>query len=269
MALAPITRRSLADEVAAQLFERIVDGEIAAGEALPSERALAATLGVSRPAVREGLQRLATAGLVDIRQGDRTTATDYRRTAGFDLLPRLLLRGTTIDLDVAADVFAARADLGPVVAAAAARGRTDADLARLDRALADLAGIDTDADPEGRNRAALDLWDAVVDASHNVAYRLLFNAFRATYEPVLDLLTIVLDREVRATDRYAALVDAVRAGDPDVARTAADAVLAEGTAAGALALSGLAAARASTPAAPDPAAAIAARLALTPADRED
>ena len=41
------------------------------GESLPSERRLAEVLGVSRPAVREALKRVAAAGLVEVRPGGR------------------------------------------------------------------------------------------------------------------------------------------------------------------------------------------------------
>ncbi|MFC7500879.1 FadR/GntR family transcriptional regulator, partial [Nocardioides sp. GCM10030258] len=62
MALRPVTRRSVSDQVFDQLVDDVVDGEIAVGEALPSERRLAEVLGISRPAVREALQRIGQTG---------------------------------------------------------------------------------------------------------------------------------------------------------------------------------------------------------------
>ncbi|MCW2765786.1 MAG: transcriptional regulator, GntR family, partial [Nocardioides sp.] len=53
MALQPVNRRSVPDEVFDQVLAEVVDGGIGAGEPLPSERRLAEVLGVSRPAVRE------------------------------------------------------------------------------------------------------------------------------------------------------------------------------------------------------------------------
>ena len=53
---------------------------------------------MSRPAVREALKRLSAVGLVEVRQGDSTTVRDFRRHAGLDLLPRLLLRAGELDL---------------------------------------------------------------------------------------------------------------------------------------------------------------------------
>ena len=47
--------------------------------ALPSERRLAEVLGVSRPAVREALQRMAQTRLLDVRHGGATTVRDFRQ----------------------------------------------------------------------------------------------------------------------------------------------------------------------------------------------
>ena len=59
MALTPITKRLVPDYVFDQLLNEVVHGSLAPGDALPSERRLAELLGVSRPAVREALQRCA------------------------------------------------------------------------------------------------------------------------------------------------------------------------------------------------------------------
>src|SRR5664279_5763580 len=98
MALQRVERRSVPDEVFDQIVAEVVAGDLGPGESLPSERRLAEVLGVSRPAVREALQRVAHAGLVDVRQGDATTVRDFRRSGGLDLLPRLLFSRGELDL---------------------------------------------------------------------------------------------------------------------------------------------------------------------------
>src|SRR3989337_1285403 len=108
MALKPVTRRSVSDQVFDQVLDEVVDGSLAAGEQLPSERQLAEVLGVSRPAVREALQRMAQTRLVEVRHGGATTVRDFRRAAGLDLLPRLLVRRGALDLGVARSVLEAR-----------------------------------------------------------------------------------------------------------------------------------------------------------------
>ena len=87
MAFQSVTRRSVPDEVFDQVLGEVVDGGIGAGESLPSERRLAEVLGVSRPAVREALQRMAATRLVEVRHGGATTVRDFRRYAGWTCSP--------------------------------------------------------------------------------------------------------------------------------------------------------------------------------------
>src|SRR3954466_8854805 len=108
MPLQPVTRRSLPDEVFDQVLGEVVSGALAAGEALPSERRLAQVLGVSRPAVRAALQRLARTRLGAGRDRGATPVRDFRRHAGLDLLPALLVRGGSLDVAVVRSVLEAR-----------------------------------------------------------------------------------------------------------------------------------------------------------------
>ncbi|MBM3812473.1 MAG: transcriptional regulator NanR [Acidimicrobiia bacterium] len=71
MSTQPIIRRKLADEVRDRLVAQIRSGELRPGDRLPSERALMENYGVGRPAVREALQSLHTAGLIEITHGER------------------------------------------------------------------------------------------------------------------------------------------------------------------------------------------------------
>ena len=81
MALQPVNRRSVPEDVFEQIVAEVLSGEMQPGQALPSERRLAEVLGVSRPALREALKRVSAAGLVEVRQGDATTVRDFRRHA--------------------------------------------------------------------------------------------------------------------------------------------------------------------------------------------
>lgn len=65
----PIVRRKLADEVRDRLVAMI--SELQPGDRLPSERDLMDRFAVGRPAVREALQSLGSAGLIEISHGER------------------------------------------------------------------------------------------------------------------------------------------------------------------------------------------------------
>ena len=69
MPIQAIEPRRLYRQIAEQLRALIGGGEFALGTRLPTERALAAQLGVSRPSVREALIALEVEGLVEVRMG--------------------------------------------------------------------------------------------------------------------------------------------------------------------------------------------------------
>jgi GntR family transcriptional repressor for pyruvate dehydrogenase complex len=213
--LSPVSRRSVPDEVYDQLLAEMLGGSIAPGEPLPSERRLADVLGVSRPAVREALQRLVHAGFIDVRQGDATTVRDFRRLGGLDLLPRLLLTRDGLDLAVARSILEARAHVGPKIAElAAARGGPDV-LPLLERAVEELAADD---DGARRQHVALAFWEHLVEAADSITFRLMFNSMRAAYVPLIEALAPLMAAEVDRVEAYAALAHAVGARDQDLAR---------------------------------------------------
>jgi GntR family transcriptional regulator, transcriptional repressor for pyruvate dehydrogenase complex len=222
MALRPVARRLVPDEVFDQILSEVVEGEIAAGESLPSERRLAEVLGVSRPAVREALSRMAQARLVDVRHGGATTVREFRRAAGLDLLPRLLVRNGDLDVAVARSILEARLAIAPEVASLAGERGTDTLPEALDDAIASLEAAE---DPVARQRAALTFWDHVVDAADSVVFRLMFNSLRAAYEPAIEALAVLMEAEVSQIDAYRAVRDAVAAHDPGAARAAAENLL--------------------------------------------
>jgi GntR family transcriptional regulator, transcriptional repressor for pyruvate dehydrogenase complex len=230
--LRPVHRRSVPDEVFDQLVGDIVAGDLRAGEALPSERQLAEVLGVSRPAIREALQRLAHAGLIEVRQGDATTVRDYQRSGGLDLLPRLLTAGGAPDLEVVRSILEVRLTLAPDVARRCAQRRTDDEVDRLRDHLAAIEGVA--GDPAAAQPHVNALWDAIIDGSGNLVYRLLFNALQAAYLPAMEVLTDALAAELTDLHSYRALVDAVERQDAAQAAAVARRVVGRGTA-GALA----------------------------------
>ncbi len=69
-----------------KLICSILDGTYPPGTALPSERKLADQFGVTRPTIREALQRLAGQGWITIRHGKPTQVNNYWETGGLQLL---------------------------------------------------------------------------------------------------------------------------------------------------------------------------------------
>lgn len=72
MKLSPIKPKRIADQVADQLRERILRGELNPGERIMPERELAAAFEVSRTSVREAINRLTAMGFLEQKQGRGT-----------------------------------------------------------------------------------------------------------------------------------------------------------------------------------------------------
>jgi DNA-binding FadR family transcriptional regulator len=218
MALQPVNRRSVPEDVFEQIVADVLSGEMPPGQPLPSERKLAEVLGVSRPAVREALKRLTEAGLVEVRQGDATTVRDFRRHAGLDLLPRLLIRAGELDMTVVRSILETRLHNGPKVAELAAERAGPQVCELLDEAV---RALEADDDPVEKQRRALTFWDRVVDGADSIAFRLMYNTLRATYEPALVALAGVMADEVGRIEAYRELAEAIRAREPSRAGQAA------------------------------------------------
>ncbi|MGQ0802317.1 MAG: FadR/GntR family transcriptional regulator [Actinomycetota bacterium] len=71
----PVERRTLAEEIRRQIEQQILDGILAAGTRLPSERQLCEEFGVARTSVREAIQGLISVGLLE-RRGNRVHVTE-------------------------------------------------------------------------------------------------------------------------------------------------------------------------------------------------
>ncbi|QRY50033.1 FadR/GntR family transcriptional regulator [Mycolicibacterium septicum] len=222
MALQPVNRRSVPEDVFEQIVAEVLSGQMQPGEPLPSERRLAEVLGVSRPAVREAIKRLTEAGLVEVRQGDSTTVRDFRKHAGLDLLPRLLLRAGELDVSVVRSILETRLHNGPKVAELAARRATADLVAQLGHTVDALAA---EPDPVEQQRQALAFWDLIVDCADSIAFRLMYNTLRQTYEPALPALATMMAAEVGRPDAYRRIVEAIEVRDPAAARRAAQDLL--------------------------------------------
>lgn len=229
LGLEPIARASLSDAVFNQLAGQILARRVQPGQPLPSERDLCKALGVNRGALREALKRLAQAGLIEQRHGGATMVLDYRRSAGLDLLSRLLLSPTgEPDLLVARSIMEMRAALAPDIARLCAL-RADAELRRM---LHEIVEDMRTAGPDQLDRLqvlSLELWELLVTGADNIAYRLAFNTLRQTYEQIRGALVMALAGELRAIDECAQLVAAIDARDGELARQRAAAIVQHGT----------------------------------------
>lgn len=138
-------RRSLSDAVFDRIQRAIKSGAYAVDERLPTEHALAAEFQVSRPVVRDALQRLRDQGLIYSRRGAGSFVREQglREPLGFGQMEKLS------DLQHCYDF---RLTIEPEAAAMAALRHTPEALARIKSAL----GLLRDATNRQAHRADAD-----------------------------------------------------------------------------------------------------------------
>ena len=90
MTYAKIKQPKLADVIESQLESMILEGSLELGEKLLPERELAKQFDVSRPSLREAIQRLESKGLLTRRQGGGTYVREELREKLTDPLFELL-----------------------------------------------------------------------------------------------------------------------------------------------------------------------------------
>jgi DNA-binding FadR family transcriptional regulator len=235
LGLQPVARSSLSDAVFEQLAAQILARRVAPGDSLPSERDLVKLLGVNRGAIREGLKRLAQAGLIEQRHGGGTVVLDFRQTGSLALLGQLLFDAEgSPDLEVARSIMEMRAALAPDVARLCAQRADPTLVSLLAEVVADMREVQkSDREQtdmlEALQVLSLDFWDLLVTGSNNIAYRLAFNTLRQTYEQIREALIIPLAGELREVDEYARVVAAIRVGDARLARSSAESIVQRGT----------------------------------------
>jgi DNA-binding FadR family transcriptional regulator len=203
----PAVQRALvSDQVFRLLSEQILSGRYEPGEKLPTQRALAADLGVNMASVREAVKRLEQLRLVEVRHGDAMRVRDWRAEGGLDVVAQLIFAAGGVDRPTLEAVLEARRLMLTEAARLAARRRTDEQAKRLGR----LAGQIAEA-PDTPAAQLLDLafMAELVEASDNVVFVLILNTVRRLYLDHADLLQAVVADRDRLAGLYARAARAI------------------------------------------------------------
>ena len=161
-----VRQRRLSDDIVEQLEGMILEGTLKSGERLPAERALAERFGVSRPSLREAIQKLAAKGLLVSRQGGGNYVVETLGSTFSDPLLHLLENNP----EAQRDLLEFRQTLEASCAYYAALRATEVDRERLTAAFDALQDCYTRDDEvsrieEGAADARFHL--AIAEASHN------------------------------------------------------------------------------------------------------
>ncbi|MEQ8840320.1 MAG: FCD domain-containing protein [Acidimicrobiales bacterium] len=224
-------RRSprLAEDVANQLRGRILAGEFAETESLPTQDRLVEEYRVSLPSVREALRILETEGLLTVlrgKVGGSVVHVPQTKKVGYMLGLVLESRGVEVD-----EVLSAIAQVEPLCAAACAR-RED----RLTTVVPELEEIQAAStvaidDPAAFARAARRFHEVLVEGCGNQPLVVIVGALEALWSGQVETAGDKIDfgafpevttREA-SLEEHRQMIDHIAAGDPEKAAAAAQA----------------------------------------------
>ena len=210
---------TLASRVAEQLLDKIRADKLVAGVRLPSEQAMAQHFGVSRTVIREAIARLKADGLLETRKGSGAFVRDpgaYRLTDGSN-------RSIEGSIQSLLNLIEVRRVMEAEVAALAALRRTPAQLADIDYALRHIEEVVAAGADGVKEDAQLHL--AIAAATGNPHWVRLMEVFG---QPIRSAILVTRANEARSVNfsrqvraEHQKIVEAIAAGDPARARSAA------------------------------------------------
>ena len=216
----PSAPTKLADSIVAELEQMIVDGSLQPGQKLLPERELAVQFQVSRPSLREAIQRLEAKGLLYRRQGGGTYVRSELSQGLADPLFDLLESHPDSQLDL----LEFRHALEGVAAYYASLRANEADLLAMRQAVTGVELAQEAGDSASEALAVADFYLAMTAASHNAVLLHLVRAIRPLLERNIQRnIDAVASRPgavIRIRRHRAELMAAILAGQPERARDA-------------------------------------------------
>jgi GntR family transcriptional regulator, transcriptional repressor for pyruvate dehydrogenase complex len=209
----------------AEALAQVILGEMAPGQSLPSEGALATRFAVSRLTVREAVKMLAGRGLLDVGRGRRAVVIEPSGVAFSDFLSTVIQN----DPKGLFDLIELRMVLEVQAATLAARRVTRAGLSALEGAIQGMRdaaeegrkGIDPEGSEKRFHQNDVGFHEAVALSSGNRLVSYLFEAMAAPLQRSFYLSRRGHDARGHTVDdtiaAHVAVLDAIREGNPKAA----------------------------------------------------
>jgi len=221
MAYQRVKQPKISDVIMEQLGAMILEGSLKPGQQLPPERELASQFEVSRPSLREALQKLSARGLIVSRQGGGSFVSETIGSSLVDPLTELF----STHPGAQHDLLEFRQAMEGVSAYYAALRCTETDKARLKECYVNLQAAHDDKVFEQETKADAEFHMAIAEASHNAVLlhtmRSLFTLLRKNIYSNLESVYPKRDARARIHDQHKVLLDAIVAEEPEKARNAA------------------------------------------------
>jgi GntR family transcriptional repressor for pyruvate dehydrogenase complex len=208
-AFRPVKTRRIFEEICDAIRDKLVSGELKAGDRLPSERELSEMLDVSRTALREAIRSLEIAGIVELRKGSKGGAFITKSGAGqVTRTFRDMLDFGHVSL---ATLLEARLMVMDAVVRAACERASAADIARLGRNVAETVELTKQGRYEERTLKAVEfstllanstgnqVMSAILEAMASVIRRFVLIAGPPAHDPVI-ASRLKLIEQIKAKD---------------------------------------------------------------------
>lgn len=220
MAYSKIRQPKLSDVIEQQLEHLILEGTLRPGEKLPPERELAKQFDVSRPSLREAIQRLEAKGLLLRRQGGGTFVQTNLWQSFSDPLAELLADHPESQFNL----LETRHALEGIAAYYAALRGTDEDSARIRDCHIVIQQAQDSGDLDAEADAVMQYQIAVTEAAHNVVLLHLLRCMGPMLEQNVrqnfELLYSRREMLAKVSSHRAGIFEAIVAREPERAREA-------------------------------------------------
>jgi GntR family negative regulator for fad regulon and positive regulator of fabA len=204
-----------------QLIDAILEGHFPIGSYLPSERDLASQLGVTRPTLREALQRLARDGWVEIHHGKPTRVRDYWHEGNLGVLGAIARRSDNLPPDFVPNLLFVRQLLAPTYTFQAVAQAPEVIVALLKHP------PKPEDSPEDYTSFDWKLHHQMTVASGNPVFTLILNGFNELYHQMGRIYFSVPAARQHSRQFYGELKAAAEAKDPQAAKQIALQVMVE------------------------------------------
>jgi GntR family transcriptional repressor for pyruvate dehydrogenase complex len=211
-ALRPVSRPRLYQQLVERLLEYVSEEGLEPGQRLPTERELAARLGVSRASVAQAVVALEVQGILGVRQGDGIYL--LRQVDPTESTQELIKRQQRLP-----EILEAREALEVKITALAAQRHTDQDLAAIDAAL-DAMSAQLAAGGRGYE-GDMAFHEAVTAAAHNPILTSLMGLLADPIEETRRESLAQPGRPQQSLASHHEIAKAIRSGDPANAAGAA------------------------------------------------
>jgi len=126
-----LSPKKISDEIIEQFKELLSSGELQPGDVLPTERQMAASIGVSRPPLREALKVLQAMGFIEIKPRNKIVVRSITEKQIKDPLTRFIEE----DINKLFELLEIRKAMENWAAYMAAKRATKIDIERLEKIL--------------------------------------------------------------------------------------------------------------------------------------